>query len=105
MSIQYSEGQGKLYSRGIDKPIADVRYHLMTVPTNRYIAGKWWGTLSSNKDIRNTEDVILEFADGAKGDVFLYPSGKAQTNGRFPFTFNGRSRLKSYRIRGSSDQN
>ena len=102
MPIQYSDGTGKLYFKGIEKPAADVRYHLLTIPSNRFNASKWWGTLSSNKEIRNAQDVILEFENRARGEIFLFASGRLQANGRYPYTFNGHGRLKGVLGQASS---
>ena len=98
MGIHFSSGFGFLYAKEIDQPIAKVSYQLTETDATKYTRKKWWGELSTNKEVKSANEPgthRVEFEDGRKGECVIWVNTEAQ-QGRTPhfyYHFNGRSKL------------
>ncbi len=94
-----------MYAKDIDKAVADARYQMMMTQGTRFTAGKWWGDFSTNKELKNVGEFIMEFEDGSRGEIFVFTSGASLGKGsRFQYTFNGRGKLSGLRGRGLANE-
>lgn len=100
MTVRYSSGTARLYAKDIEKPVADVRYQMMSTQGTKFTRGKWWGDFVASKELKTLGEFIMEFEDGTRGDIFVssigLPQGKA---GRYQYSYNGRGRLSGLRGR------
>ncbi|APV44669.1 hypothetical protein Dform_01345 [Dehalogenimonas formicexedens] len=105
MTVSYKGGVAKLFAKDIDKPVADARYQMMLTRGTRFTPGKWWGDFSTNKELKTLGELIMEFEDGSRGEIFVYASGMSSAkNSRFQYTFNGRGKLGGFRGRGMAPE-
>ena len=105
MAIRYYGGTARLYTKDIDKPVADARYQMMMTQGTRFTTSKWWGDFSTGKELRTLGDFVIEFEDGSRGDIVVYSCGASSAKGsRFQYTFNGRGKLSGPRGRGLANE-
>ena len=98
MAIHYSNGLGQLYDKETKQPITQVSYRLIETDPTKYTKKKWWGELSSAKEIKETKDSVIfriEFEDSRDGEcaVWVNTEADSETAQRFNYHFNGRGRL------------
>lgn len=94
-----------MYAKDIDKPVADVRYQMMTTKGTRFTPGKWWGDFTTSKDLKTQGEFIMEFEDGSRGEIFIYSNGTSLgKSGHYQFTFNGRGKLNGLQGRGMTSE-
>ena len=104
MTVRYLGGTARIYSKDIDKPVAEIRYQMMITQATRFTRMKWWGDFSANKEIKPLGEFIMEFEDGTRGEIFVYASGASGAKAsRFQYTFNGRSKLTGGAFRGKGN--
>ncbi|ACZ62184.1 MULTISPECIES: hypothetical protein [Dehalococcoides] len=97
MSIKYSSGLGHIYLKDVDKPLADVQYNLMETNSSQYTSAKWWGEITSAKELKPSE-YIFETEDGRKGSVVISltnPPGRKLP--KYRYLVNGRGSLGNLR--------
>lgn len=103
MSIQYSGGIARLYAKDIEKPVADIRYQMMSTQGTKFTRMRWWGDFFSSKELKTLGEFVMEFDDGQRGNVIVFATGVPQTkSGRFQYSFNGRGQLSGLRGRNRS---
>ncbi|AGG08238.1 hypothetical protein [Dehalococcoides mccartyi] len=93
MSIKYTSGLGHIYLKDVDKPLADVQYNLMETNSSQYTSAKWWGEITSSKELKPAE-YIFEAEDGRKGSVVISlttPPGRKLP--KYRYLVNGRGSL------------
>jgi len=93
VSIKYTNGSGHIYLKDVDKPLADVQYSLMETNSSQYTSAKWWGEITSSKELKPSE-YIFEAEDGRRGSVVISlitpPGRKLQ---KYRYLVNGRGTL------------
>ena len=111
MAIHFSNGIGQLFEKSIDKPIAQIKYHLIETDPTKYTRKKWWGDFQSNnglKDFQLSGTLRINFDDGRNGECVVWlenengsesgSKNKVKKTTANLYHFNGRGKL----IRGNS---
>ncbi len=97
MALRFSGGNGTLYEKDFDQPIARVNYQLIETEQSKYMRKKWWGELYSAKDINRSGVLRIEFEDGRMGECIVWSSSdsavKKGASTQHHYHFNGRGKL------------
>ena len=107
MAIHYSNGIGRLYNKESKQTFAQISYRLIETDPTKYTKKKWWGELSTSKelkDLRESNIFRVEFEDGRDGDCVVWVNTEAQDNAVSKYShhyhFNGRGKM-GHDFRGS----
>ena len=71
MAIHYRNGIGRLFDKGQEEAIVEIKYQLMETDATKYTVKKWWGEFSCGQRLEQPKDYRMELEDGRKGDCIV----------------------------------
>ena len=105
MAIRYSSGIGRLFDKGQEEAIIEIKYQLMETDATKYMGKKWWGDFSCGQRLERPKDYRMELEDGRKGDCMVSsnmpPNQRMTAQHYYSFfgrgSIDGRSKIKRRR--------
>jgi len=94
MAIRYSSGQGKLFLKDTEKPLAVISYQLQETNPTQYTSMKWWGDFISVTELRLVGEFVIELDDGRRGSCdVLRTTPPNRRLVKYQYSFNGHGPL------------
>ena len=100
MGIHFNNGQGRLYDKDSQEPLARIDYQLIETDATKYTRKKWWGEFSTGEEIKRLGNYTIEFDDSRRGECVVMANTpdrpreqKERQNTQRHYHFNGRGVL------------